>query len=77
VFCEDTTTGNISESIHVMFKGIYNNCVNEIKDFFALLSFLIISVLEPPLIDSVQFRYSYLTGDPIGFLVEFNDLVNT
>ena len=34
-----------------------------------------ISVPEPPLNVIVQPRYSYLTGDTVGFMVDFTDLV--
>ena len=36
-----------------------------------------IAVPEPPLDVNVQFRYSYLRGDAVGFALEFTDLVNT
>lgn len=75
VFCGDTTTGNISEPIRVMFKGILNirlfNTISiKITDYC-----IFISVLEPPLNVIVPSRYSYSTGNAIGFVVEFTALV--
>ena len=37
----------------------------------------LISVPEPPLVNVIVPRYSYLTGDAIGFMVEFADVVST
>ena len=40
------------------------------------MEYNLILVPEPPFVDTIVYRYSHLTGNTIGFVVQFNAVVS-